>query len=153
LLNLSDWFIDWLGVVHGIPPTIFTVIALVVLGMVMLWAFLRNPSLRVSDPDRHLRWLHSGFVLALIFSVILSSYYPWYYTWIVLFLCFVPNTAALALTLSLGQLYRSLAEQSAGDLFRFQSRVFLPFFSLLLLSWWLTWWRNRRSGLFRQFHG
>lgn len=153
LLNLSDWILDWLGVVHGLPPAIFTAFALVVLGVAMLWAFLRNPSLNVSYPDRRLHWLHSGFVLALLFSVILSSYYPWYYAWIVLFLCFVPNAAALALTLSLAQLYRSLVEQSADDLFRSQSRVFLPFFSLLLVSWWLTWQRSRGSALFRQFHG
>jgi hypothetical protein len=52
---------------------------------------------------------------------------------LVLFLCFVTNPAALALTLITWPLYRSLLEQSADDLFRFQSRVFLPFFVLLVL--------------------
>jgi hypothetical protein len=41
----------------------------------------------------------------------------------------------LALTLMLWPLYRSLFDQSADDLFRFQSRVFLPFFALLVLMW------------------
>jgi len=59
----------------------------------------------------------------------------------------VPNAAALALTLSLAQLFRSLVEQSADDLFRSQSRVFLPFFSLLLLAV-AHWQRSRGSALF-----
>ena len=72
-------------------------------------------------------------VLALTFSTLLSPYYPWYYSWIALFLCFVPNSAALALTLIAWPLYRSLFERSADDLFRYQSRIFLPFFALLVL--------------------
>jgi hypothetical protein len=47
----------------------------------------------------------------------------------------VPNAAVLALTLIVWPLYRSLIEQSADDLFRFESRVFLPVFALLLVSW------------------
>src|ERR1700732_3443106 len=104
LLVLSDWILDWLGVVHSIPPAVFTTLALAVLASAMLWAFLRNPPLNANYPERTLHLLHSGFVLALLFSVILSSTYPWYYAWIVLLLCFVPNAAALALTLSLPQL-------------------------------------------------
>jgi alpha-1,6-mannosyltransferase len=109
LLDLFDRILDWLGVVHGLPAGVFTALVLAALGIVLVWAFLRNPSLSVSRPDQHLCWLHSGFVLALFFSVILSSY-PWYYAWVVLFLCFVPNAAALGLTLSLTQLYRSSPE-------------------------------------------
>jgi hypothetical protein len=89
-------------------------------------------------PDQ---WILPAFVLALAFSTLLSPEYPWYYSWLALFLCFVPNCAALALTLISWPLYRVLFEQSADDFFRFQSRVFLPFFALLVLSWIL----RRRS--------
>jgi Fe2+ transport system protein B len=64
-------------------------------------------------------------------------------TGIAFFLCFVPNSAALALTLITWPLYRSLFDQTADDLFRFQSRVFLPFFALLVLIWLM---RKRSSG-------
>ena len=80
------------------------------------------------------------FVLAFVFTVLLSSYYPWYYSWLAVFLCFVPNSAALTLTLILWPLYRSLIEQSSDDLFRFESRVFLPVFAVFLVSWIM---RNR----------
>jgi hypothetical protein len=117
-------------------------VALAVLGAIAIWAFYRQPPFGSENGETPGQWIFSGFVLALAFSILLSSYYPWYYTWLALFLCFVPNSAALALTLILWPLYRSLFDQSADDLFRFQSRVFLPFFALLVLTWIL-----RRRGL------
>jgi hypothetical protein len=117
--------------------------ALALLGAIAIWAFYRQPPVgsKNSEPQEH--WIFSAFVLALTFSTLLSSYYPWYYSWLVLFLCFVPNSAALALTLMLWPLYRSLFDHSADDLFRFQSRVFLPFFALFVLMWIM---RKRGSG-------
>jgi len=109
--------------------------ALTVLGAIAIWAFYRQPPFASENSETHRRWIFSGFVLALAFSTLLSSYYPWYYAWLALLLCFVPNSAALALTLITWPLYRSLFDQSADDLFRFQSRVFLPFFALLVLMW------------------
>jgi hypothetical protein len=109
--------------------------ALASLGAIVIWAFYRQVPLGREDSETQGQWIFSAFVLALTFSTLLSPYYPWYYSWIALFLCFVPNSAALALTLILWPLYRSLFEQSEGDLFRFQSRIFLPFFALLVLTW------------------
>ena len=142
LLNLIDYILDWCGVVHDFPPAIFTSMALAGLGAISIWAFYRLPPLGSKDTETPGQWIFSAFVLALTFSTLLSSYYPWYYSWLALFLCFVPNSAGLALTLMLWPLYRGLFEQSADDLFRFHSRVFLPFFALLALPW-IT--RKRRS--------
>jgi hypothetical protein len=113
---------------------------LTVLGAIAIWAFYRQPPFGRENSETP--WIYSAFVLALTFSTLLSSYYPWYYSWLALFLCFVPNSAALALTLLTWPLYRSLRDQSADDLFRFQSRVFLPFFALLVLMWMM---RERAS--------
>jgi hypothetical protein len=135
LLVLIDYILGWCGVVHDFPPAIFTAIALAVLGAIAIWALFRQPRFGSENREAQGRWISSAFVLALTFSVLLSSYYPWYYSWLALFLCFVPNCAALALTLITWPLYRSLFDQSADDLFRFQSRVFLPFFALLVLMW------------------
>jgi hypothetical protein len=133
LLDLIDYLLDWCGIIHDLPPAIFTSMALAGLAAIAIWVFYRQGGRE--DSETQGQWIFSAFVLALSFSTVLSSYYPWYYTWIALFLCFVPNSAALALTLILWPLYRSLSEQSADDLFRFQSRVFLPFFALLVLTW------------------
>jgi alpha-1,6-mannosyltransferase len=130
---LIDYILGWCGVVHELPPAIFTSIALLGLGSIAIWAFYRQPPLGIENSETRERWISSAFILALTFSTLLSPYYPWYYSWIALFLCFVPNSAALTLTLISWPLYRSLFERSADDLFRFQSRIFLPFFALLVL--------------------
>ena len=135
LLVLIDYILDWCGVVHDLPPAVFTSMALALLGAIAIWAFYRQPPFGRENSEIQGQWIFSAFVLALTFSTLLSSYYPWYYSWLALFLCFVPNSATLALTLMLWPLYRSLFDQSADDLFRFQSRVFLPFFALLVLMW------------------
>jgi len=133
LLDLIDYILDWCGVVHDLPPAVFTSMALAGLGAIAIWAFYRQPPFGRKNSETQGQWIFSAFVLAVAFSTLLSSYYPWYYSWLALFLCFVPNSAALALTLMLWPLYRSLFDQSADDLFRFQSRVWLPFFALLVL--------------------
>jgi len=143
VLLLIDYILDWCGVVHDLPPAIFTSMALALLGAIAIWAFYRQPPVGSKNSEPQEQWIFSAFLLALTFSTLLSSYYPWYYSWLALFLCFVPNSAALALTLMLWPLYRSLFDQSADDLFRFQSRVFLPFFALLVLMWIM---RKRGSG-------
>jgi alpha-1,6-mannosyltransferase len=135
LLVLIDYILGWCGVVHDLPPAIFASIALAVLGAIAIWALYRQPRCGRENTENQGQWIFSAFVLALTFSVVLSSYYPWYYSWLALFLCFVPNSAALALTLITWPLYRALIDQSADDLFRFGSRVFLPFFALLALMW------------------
>jgi alpha-1,6-mannosyltransferase len=145
LLVLIDYILDWCGVVHDLPPAVFTSMALAGLAAIAIWAFHRQPPLGSENIEAQGQWIFSAFVLALTFSTLLSSYYPWYYSWLALFLCFVPNSAALALTLMLWPLYRSLFDQSADDLFRFQSRVFLPFFALLVLMWIIR-TRSSRTG-------
>jgi alpha-1,6-mannosyltransferase len=135
LLLLIDYVLDWCGVVHEMPLAVFTWMALALLAAIALWALFRQPPLGSRNDEIKGEWIFSGFVLAFVFSVLLSSYYPWYYSWLAVFLCFVPNSGALALTLIVWPLYRSLIEQSADDLFRFESRAFLPVFALLLVSW------------------
>jgi Protein of unknown function (DUF2029). len=133
LLLLIDYILELCGVVHDLPPAVFNWMAVSALAVIAVWAFYRQAP--IGKGAEETRWIFYCFILSLVFSMLLSSYYPWYYSWLALFLCFVPNAAALMLTLIAWPLYRSLMEQSADDLFRFQSRVFLPVFALFLVSW------------------
>jgi hypothetical protein len=145
LLLLIDYVLDWCGVVHEMPPAIFNGLVVAFLGLLALWAWWRQPRAGKESPEAERRWIFPGYVLALAFSVLLSSYYPWYYCWLAFFLCFVSSPATLLLTLIAWPLYRSLLEQSGDDLFRFQSRVFLPFFALLILIWIMRRLRSRTA--------
>jgi hypothetical protein len=135
LLLLIDYILEWCGVVHEMPPAVFNGLALALLATLAGWALFRQARLGKENDESKDRWISSAFVLACVFTVLLSSYYPWYYSWLAVFLCFVPNSAALTLSLILWPLYRSLIEQSTDDLFRFESRVFLPVLAVFLASW------------------
>lgn len=135
MLLLIDYILEWCGVVHEMPPAVFSGLALALLALLALWALFRQAPLGKENEESKDRWISSVFVLAFVFTVLLSSYYPWYYSWLAVFLCFVPNSAALTLTLIVWPLYRSLIEQSSDDLFRFESRVFLPVLAVFLVSW------------------
>jgi alpha-1,6-mannosyltransferase len=145
LLDLIDYVLDWCGAEFELPTRIFTAIALAGLGAIAIWAFYRQIPLGKEDNGTRHGWIFSAFVLAVTFSVLLSPYYPWYYSWLAFFLCFVPDSAVLALTLIAWPVYRSLLEQSEDDLFRFQSRVFLPFFALLVVTWLTRRFRLKRA--------
>src|SRR6516165_775638 len=43
ILVLIDYILEWCGVVHELPPAIFTSIALAGLGAIGIWAFFRQP--------------------------------------------------------------------------------------------------------------
>ena len=135
LLLLIDYILEWCGVVHEMPPAVFNGLALALLALLALWALFRQAPLGKENDENKGRWISSAFVLAFVFTVLLSSYYPWYYSWLAVFLCFVPDSAALTLTLILWPLYRSLIDQSSDDLFRFESRVFFPVLAVFLVSW------------------
>jgi hypothetical protein len=135
LLLLIDYILDWCGVVHEMPAAVFNGLALALLAAIAVWVWLRQAPLGKENDEIKGQWISSAFVLAFVFTVLLSSYYPWYYSWLAVFLCFVPNSAALALTLIVWPLYRSLIEHSEDDLFRFESRVFLPVLAVFLVSW------------------
>jgi hypothetical protein len=77
--------------------------------------------------------LLSGLVLSVVASVLISSNYPWYYAWIIPFLCFVDFSPALLLTLAVPVFYRSISEYLPLANFKFHSQVFLPFFGVFAL--------------------
>src|SRR5207244_8990520 len=71
LLVLIDYILGWCGVVHDLPPAIFTSMALAVLGAIALWAFYRQVPLRTGNNETQGHWIFSAFVLALTFSILL----------------------------------------------------------------------------------
>lgn len=57
-----------------------------------------------SDPEKP--DLQGSFAIAVAFTVFFSPHYPWYFLWLIPFLCFFPSPAVFWLTLSATALYR-----------------------------------------------
>src|ERR1700741_4566160 len=70
LLDLIDYILDWCGVVHDLPPAVFTFMALAGLGAIAIWAFYRQPPFGRRDRETQGEWIFSAFILALTFSTL-----------------------------------------------------------------------------------
>jgi alpha-1,6-mannosyltransferase len=78
-------------------PVFFAMAALTLLVLAWRVGFRVNPE----KPD-----LRGSFAIAVAFTVFFSPHYPWYFLWLVPFLCFFPSPAVFWLTLSATALYR-----------------------------------------------
>jgi alpha-1,6-mannosyltransferase len=107
----------------------FAAIAVAVLGAMAIRALSRN-----RDVDA-MPALAGGFAIATL--VLISPHYPWYFCWLVPFICFMPRPSVIYLTSAVFYLY--LTDEPFGlftDLFIYapalalfafeQRRVFVP---------------------------
>ena len=111
------------------------------LGGAVLIAVRRNSR---GDKEQFLRGCF--FVIALLF--LLSPVgNPWYFIWLVPFLCIFPRRSWLLLSGLLGLYYLSFYFFYRGELETFRWVVwleYLPFYGLLMWEWWSK--RHRRKG-------
>lgn len=77
-------------------PIFLVLVALTLAALAWRSGFRENPD----KPD-----LRGAFSIALAFAVFFSPHYPWYFIWLIPFLCFFPSLAGFWLTLSATALY------------------------------------------------
>jgi len=87
-----------------------------------------------------------ALALAAVFTVLLSPRYPWYFAWLVPFLCFLPAVSLFYLTVASFTLYGLWLNGGPGSLFAVDSVLYLPaaLAVLLRLGWraWAHWGRT-----------
>jgi hypothetical protein len=86
---------------------------------------------------------HSPFaaaaVLAAAFMVVVSPHYPWYFSWLIVFACFIRSLALLWLTIACLLLYLvPVGSQIARDGYRLliESAIYGPFAALAVADLW-----------------
>jgi alpha-1,6-mannosyltransferase len=112
-----------------VPANAFIVFTLLILAMVALWILVRQK-------DDYDRYLTNTLLIACTFTVLLAPHFPWYFAWLVPFLCFVPSWPAIYLTLSSFLLYFTWIYWTADQVFTIKAAMFVPFFLLLGFSLW-----------------
>ena len=113
---------------------IFTVAGLAVLS---IW-LMRNQR---SDGIRYLR---SGLIVASVFMVLLAPHFAWYFSWLTLFLCFIPSVPVFYLTAASFLLYLTWINDIPDRIFMLKSFIFVPF---LILGILMIWSRRQRATL------
>jgi hypothetical protein len=108
------------------------------IGAVTILAALSAGFLFRRDPERPPYAMAA--VVAALFMVLLSPHYPWYFSWLIVFACFVRSFALLWLTNACLLLYliTDYAFLPSGRSLAIQSMIYGPFAALALVDLWYS---------------
>src|ERR1051326_7846000 len=121
-----------------IPTIAYVIFATAVLATLSLWV-MRD---RARD---ELAYLRNGLLIASVFLLLLAPHFPWYFAWLIPFLCFVPSPPAFYLTFASFVLYLTWFGDSADRLLLLKSIIFVPFLILSVAQKWITRKQSRSS--------
>ncbi|HEV7905302.1 MAG TPA: glycosyltransferase family 87 protein [Pyrinomonadaceae bacterium] len=114
-----------------VPPAAYVVFALLVLSALAAWCVFAREA---GEGD----YVRRAALLAVVFTVLLSPHYSWYFVWLVPFLCFVRGAhlaPLLALTAACFMLYGTWLGDAPAQMLRLNLCIYLPPVLLLLGSY------------------
>jgi alpha-1,6-mannosyltransferase len=92
-------------------------------------------------------YLVGSLVLAIVFFILVTPHYPWYFLWLLPLLCLVPYWPALFLTAASFILYAALADRSPARELLVNTLLYGSFLLAALIHLCVDRWRrSRRSG-------
>jgi hypothetical protein len=124
----------------NLPAPAYLIFAFAVLGIVSWW-LLRDK--RCED----IRYLRNGLIIACVFMVLLAPHFSWYFSWLILFLCFIPSVPVFYLTAASFLLYLTWINDTPDRVFMLKALIFAPFLILGIFEIWL-----RRQATVRLVH-
>ena len=118
-----------------VPTVAFTIFAVLVLGGLVVWTWRKKHE----DED----FIANAMMMAVAFMLLLAPHFPWYFAWLIPFLCFMPSISVFYLTLSSFLLYLTwIYWETDTQVFKIKALMFVPFFLIVALT---IWWHFRRS--------
>ena len=121
-----------------VPTAVYVAVAILILGALAVWMLRQQDSGNES-------YIANALLLAATFTVLVTPHFPWYYAWLIPFLCFVSSVPVFYLSVSSFFLYLTWLYWSEAQVFKIKALIFVPFFLLLGLAIWF-----RRKGLDRR---
>ena len=115
------------------PASAYLIFAVVVLGALSLWLIRKDES---DDRD----YVRKSLIIASVLILFFAPHFPWYFVWLVVFLCFVPSLAVFYLTCASFLLYVTWLGDPPERVFLLKSIIFVPFLVFGLIS---IWWRRK----------
>ena len=113
-----------------LPTSVYLIFAVAVLVALSLW-LMRDQ--RGDD----IRYLRHGLILASAFIVLLAPHFSWYFSWLILFLCFIPSVPVFYLTAASFLLYLTWINDTPDRVFLLKTFIFAPFLILGIIVIWL----------------
>jgi alpha-1,6-mannosyltransferase len=113
-----------------VPTAAFVVFAIAILGGFAVWMLRKQQH---GDDN----YIANALVMASASMVLVAPYFPWYFTWLIPFLCFIPSVPIFYLSLSSLLLYLTWLYWTDSQVFKIKAVIFVPFFFMLAVTIWL----------------
>ena len=110
-----------------IPTSVFVVFAILILALLAVWMLRKQTG-------GHENYVANALLIATAFTVLLSPDFPWYFAWLLPFLCLVPSVPVIYLTLSSFLLYLTWIYWTDDQALRIKAAILIPFFFLVAIS-------------------
>ena len=107
-----------------VPSWLYVIFAVALLGLVAAWV-TRDRS------GDELRYLRNALLIASLFILLVAPHFPWYFAWLIPFLCFIQSLSVFYLTAASFLLYLTWLGDSPDRMLWLKGLIFVPF---LLLS-------------------
>jgi hypothetical protein len=85
-----------------------------------------------------------GLLLASAFTILFSPHYPWYFAWLVPFLCLMPVVPLMYLTATSFVLYGMWLGETPELMFSLNLFLYVPFAMVCVMAFWNRWWNSDR---------
>lgn len=132
----------------GLPNAAFVIFALLALGAIAAWALrpqtqterIQSPGGQNIEPAKSLEgigYVVRGLALATAFTILLAPHFPWYFAWLVPFLCFLPAAPLLYLTAASFILYATWLGDAPDQMFMLNSYLYLACALIGAISVWI----------------
>jgi hypothetical protein len=121
-----------------VPTAVYVGFAILILGALAVWMLRQQES---GDES----YIANALLLAATFTVLVSPHFPWYYAWLIPFLCFVASVPVFYLSISAFFLYLTWLYWSEAQVFKIKALIFVPFFLLVMIAIWF-----QRKGFVRR---
>ncbi len=119
----------------SVPTFAYVIFALLVIVVLSVWLTRKQQR----DDASYMR---SGLIMASAFMLLLTPHWPWYFSWLIPFLCFAPAVPIFYLTLGSFLLYLTWYGDAPDRVFRVKATLYLPCFILGFITIWL---RHRKA--------
>ncbi len=113
-----------------VPSTAYVIFAILLLVVLALW-LMRN------QQRNDVGYIRSTLIMASAFMILLAPHFPWYFAWLIPFLCFVPAVPIFYLTLASFLLYLTWLGDASDQVFRVNVLLYIPCMILFVLAIWL----------------
>lgn len=118
-----------------LPTFAYVIFALLVIVALSVWLMRKQQ-------DEDANYIRSGLIMASVFMLLLTPHWPWYFSWLIPFLCFVPAVPIFYLTLASFLLYLTWYGDAADRVFHVKASLYFPCLILSVIAIWLP----RRTG-------